>query len=119
MLASYIVPNDGNNNSTAWIDSTGNIVVQAQPLARCTSGSSATAFVKFSDESITGAGIAGAHGGSNLSALGGTIRYGEWTYAKNNNLTYFRHALKMNMMAKKWYSIIIVIFRLQYPLRKV
>jgi len=103
MPSSYVIPNDGNNNSTAWIDSTGNTVIQAQPTARCSVGGSATAFVRFADQNIYGAGENGAHGGSNLSALGGTIRYGEWTYAKQNNIPYFRHALKMNMMAKKWY----------------
>lgn len=103
MPASALIANDGNNNSTAWIDSAGNTVIQAQPTARCGIGSDATALVRFADENIYGKGENGAHGGSNLSALGGTIRYGEWTYVKNNNLTYFRHALKMNMMAQKWY----------------
>lgn len=103
MPTSYVIPNDGNNNSTAWIDSTGNTVIQAQPTARCSSGGNATALVRFADESIYGKGENGAHGGSNLSALGGTIRYGEWTYAKQNNIAYFRHALKMNLQAQKWY----------------
>lgn len=103
MPSSYVIPNDGNNNSTAWIDSAGNTVIQAQPTARCTSGGYATALVRFADQDIYGKGENGAHGGSNLSALGGTIRYGEWTYVKNNGLTYFRHALKMNMYAAKWY----------------
>jgi hypothetical protein len=103
MPSSYVIPHGPNNNSTAWIDATGSIVLQAQPVARCVAGADATAYSAFGDEDIYGAGRGGAHGGSDLSALGGTIRYGEWTYAKNNNLTYFRHALKVTMMAKKWY----------------
>lgn len=103
MNANYIVPNNGGNNGAAWIDTTGNTIIQAQPIARCSAGSSVTAFVKFSNQSIYGVMENGAHGGSNLSVVGGTIRYGEWTYVKNNNLTYFRHPLKVKFDAKQWF----------------
>lgn len=104
MPNSYVVPHSGENNCTAWIDSTGDIVIQAQPLARCTAGTNGTAYVRFSDINIkTGDGALGAHGGSNLSALGGTIRFGEFSDAIVNSRTYFRHALKCNMHALLWY----------------
>lgn len=103
MPTSYVIPNSGDNNCAAWIDATGSIVIEAQPATRCLPGGDVTAFVKFSNKPITGPGRGGSHGGSDTTALGSTMRYGEWTYIKNNNLTYFRHALKMNLDAKQWY----------------
>jgi hypothetical protein len=101
--STFIVGNDGGNDSAAWIDATGNTVMQAQPYAHCTTGGDYTALVRFSDNSITGIGASGAHGGSNLSALGGTIRYGEITNALNHGLTYLSHALKVNIDAHRFY----------------
>lgn len=102
MPSAYTIPNSGLNNSTAWFNVAQDTVLQAQPVTRCTAGTSATASEKFSDQSVTGAGTSGSHGGSNLSAIGGTIRYGEWTEINNGNTTYFRHALKMVVPAKTW-----------------
>lgn len=102
MPSAYTIPNSGLNNSTAWFNVAQDTILQAQPVARCTAAGDATAFVRFSDQSVTGAGTSGAHGGSNLSAIGGTIRYGEWTEIKNGYATYFRHALKMVVPHKTW-----------------
>jgi hypothetical protein len=52
-------------------------VKQTQPFARCTAGAPATSDYVTADVSIYGDGIAGAHGGSGLSAIGGTLRVGE------------------------------------------
>lgn len=102
MPASYVVPSDGNNNVAAHVD--GDTVTQHQPLARCVAGGDATSLVKFSDVNIkTSSGELGGHGGSGLSGLGGTIRYGELTNAVNNNLAYLSHALKINLEAPFFY----------------
>lgn len=102
MPANYVVSSDGNNNVAAHVD--GDTVVQHQPLARCVAGGNATSLVKFSDVNIkTSSGELGGHGGSGLSGIGGTIRYGELTNAINNNLGYLSHALKINMEAPFFY----------------
>ncbi len=102
MPSNYTVPNDGGNNVAAHVD--GDVVKHHQPLARCTPGANGTSFVTFTDVNIkTSTGENGGHGGSNLSGLGGTIRYGELTNAVANNLSYLSHALKMNWQAKYFY----------------
>ncbi len=54
----------------------GRTLHQSQPLVRCSNGT-ATTHYRFDDGDLYGDGVAGAHGGSGLSALGGTIRLGE------------------------------------------
>lgn len=103
MASSFTLPDNDFNNCAAWIDSTGNTVIQAQPLARCTAGSYGTCKVKFGNENIYSNGRLGSHGGSELSALGGTVRLGELTDAYTNNRSYMRHALKITMSASLWY----------------
>jgi len=102
MPSTYTVPNDGGNNVAAHVD--GDTVLHHQPLARCTAGADGTSFVTFATVNIkTSSGENGGHGGSNLSGLGGTIRYGELTNCVANNLAYLSHALKMNWQAKYFY----------------
>lgn len=103
MDSSYIVPNDGNNDCAAWVTADSANIDQAQPLCHSTVGGDFTALVKFSRVSITGSGESGSHGGSNLSSLGGTIRYGEITNAVSNSLTYLSHALKCVIDAHRFY----------------
>ena len=50
---------------------------------------------------ILGGGALGAHGGSGLSALGGSLRLGE--LAKRNEHVPIRHALKLELWAHAWY----------------
>eukprot|EP00729_Bicosta_minor_P021332 gene21332-28234_t len=57
-------------------------LVQFQPLYRCSPGSPVLSLsyflrAKWSNVSILGGGANGAHGGSHLSSIGGTIRKGE------------------------------------------
>lgn len=99
----YIVPDTGGNDCAAWVTSDSANVDQAQPLCHSTAGGDFTAQVKFSRVSITGTGESGSHGGSNLSALGGTIRYGEVSNAVAHGLTYLSHALKCNIDAHRFY----------------
>ena len=52
-------------------------IKQTQPFSRCMAGGAATSRYDSADVDITGDGITGAHGGSGLSAIGGTLRVGE------------------------------------------
>jgi len=65
-----------NDNAAAVLRPDGRTLHQSQPLVRCSSGT-ATTHYRFDDTDLYGDGIAGAHGGSGLSALGGTIHLGE------------------------------------------
>ncbi len=93
----YVVPNSGGNNSAAFLLPDGRTIKQNQPFTRCTAGEPATAWFTFADEDIYGAGIGGAHAGSGLSAVGGTIRLGEFTSGR------IHHAMKANLWAKEYY----------------
>jgi hypothetical protein len=98
MPSNYIVPNTNRNSSATFLMADGRTIVQTQPLARCTAGGSATSMAKFTNVDLYGTGITGAHGGSGLSAIGGSIRLGE---LRPGTTTGPRHALKVNVYAKE------------------
>ncbi len=87
----YIAPTARTNDSAAFLMPDRRTVVQTQPVARCSAGSHATSWTAFPTVDLYGDGIAGAHGGSGLSALGGTLRVGEMRPGAQGP----RHALKM------------------------
>lgn len=93
----YIVPSGPENSSAVLLAADGRTVLQAQPFARCQPGGPATSLVKFEPVDLYGPGISGAHGGSGLSALGGSIRLGELRPGQQGP----RHALKVNVYAKE------------------
>ena len=95
--ASYVLPNSGDNNSAAFLLSDTTTVEQNQPFTRCVPGGSATTLVTFANTDIYGPGPYGAHGGSGLSALGGTIRRGEFESGK------IHHAMKVELWAAQYY----------------
>jgi hypothetical protein len=68
---------DTPNSGLAALLADGRTIRQTQPFARCTAGAPATSDDLFPDVDLYGDGIPGAHGGSGLSAIGGTIRVGE------------------------------------------
>lgn len=72
-------------------------IKQTQPFARCESGNYGTSRYVWSDVNIYGDGIIGAHGGSGMSAIGGTIRLGELVPGGE-----IRHVMKMNIYAAKY-----------------
>jgi hypothetical protein len=92
----YVVPGASPastpNNAAAILLPDGRTVRQPQPLARCSAGGPATALVTYPDVDIYGDGIAGAHGGSGLSSIGGTIRLGEFVPGGG-----IHHAIKINL----------------------
>jgi hypothetical protein len=94
---SYTLPSSGENNSAAFLAADGKTVMQNQPFTRCAAGASATTLVTFPDLDIYGPGIGGAHGGSGLSALGGTIRLGELASGR------IHHVMKVNLWAADYY----------------
>ena len=94
--SNYIIPGasagDTPNNSAAILMPDGRTLKQMQPLTHCTSGGQWTAYDFKADVDIYGDGITGAHGGSGLSSIGGTIRLGEILPG-----SVIRHALKINL----------------------
>lgn len=99
--ASWVIPNSGDNNSAALLAADGRTIKAFQPLTRCTAGSFATALgdTGFPDEDLYGTGISGSHGGSRLSALGGSIRIGELRPGQ----TGMQHAIKINVDAEVYF----------------
>jgi hypothetical protein len=68
---------------------------QTQPFHRCVAGSYATSHYPYEPVDIYGDGLPGAHGGSGLSSLGGTIRLGELVPGGA-----IRHAMKVSVNNK-------------------
>lgn len=69
---------------------------QTQPFSQCVAGS-ATSEYDYGAYDLYGEGIHGAHGGSGLSVLGGTLRAHELTPTSGP----IRHALKVNLYGRK------------------
>jgi hypothetical protein len=94
----YIPHSNGTpNNAAAILGQDGRTIYQVQPLHRCEGYDYATALVQYPSEDIYGAGIDGAHGGSGMSSIGGTLRLGE--LMNDERIT---HALKVNLYARKY-----------------
>jgi len=85
------------NMSAAFLLPDNRTLKQNQPFHRCGAGGTATTQVLFPDVDLYGSGIPGAHGGSGLSAIGGTVRVGELLPGST-----IRHALKCNLYAAKY-----------------
>src|SRR6267378_3116948 len=62
--------------ATAILAADGHTIIQTQPFAKCP-GVAPTSHYVFGNEDLYGTGVTGSHGGSGLSALGGTVRLGE------------------------------------------
>ena len=86
---------DTPNASAAILAADGRTLKQTQPFSRCTAGGPATSHYDSADVDIAGDGITGAHGGSGLSAIGGTLRLGELRPGGPP----VRHALKVELDA--------------------
>jgi len=95
----FIVPSDGNNYGISILMPDKQTIKQTQPVCHCEVSSKLTTYSNSPDVNLFGDGIRGAHGGSGLSAIGGTIRLGEFIPDKNGDVTPVRHALKSNLWA--------------------
>jgi len=103
MPAAFVVgdtpTSDTPNSGLAALLADGRTIKQTQPFARCTAGAPGTSDDLFPDVDLYGPGIPGAHGGSGLSAIGGTLRVGELRPGG----PHVRHALKMELYAAQNY----------------
>lgn len=84
------------NSGLAVLMPDGRTIKQTQPFARCEPQHGASRYV-FADEDLYGEGYYGAHGGSGLSCIGGTLRVGELVPGAGP----IRHALKVNLYAAR------------------
>lgn len=99
MPANFINPHDNTNEGAVFLMPDKRTLVQVQPLARCTAGGPATSIVRYPSVDLYGEGATGAHGGSGLSVLGGTIRLGEL----RPNSGAPRHALKVDINGREMF----------------
>ena len=83
------------NHSAAILMPDWETFYQTQPFDKCEEGSVAYSMYKYPSVSMFSDGTEGAHGGSGLSSIGGTVRLGEVVPGGE-----IRHALKMNLYAK-------------------
>jgi len=90
----FVVPSDGHNDALAVLMPDGQTVLQGQPFARCAAGGVGTVLAPTPADNLYGNGILGAHGGSGLSSLGGTIRLNQLVPGAE-----IRHVLKVNVDA--------------------
>lgn len=96
----FIVINNRYNNGAAIMEPDGRTISQSQPWTRCTYAAPATALVTFPPVDLYGDGISGSHGGSYMSALGGTIRVGELRPGGQPP----RHALKLDVDTREAFA---------------
>lgn len=96
--ADYVLGSSGGtpNNSAAILAEDGRTFLQNQPFVRCEAGGSASSWYTFPNEDLYGLGMYGAHGGSGLSSIGGTIRLGELVPGGN-----IPHVMKVNLFADR------------------
>jgi hypothetical protein len=98
----FIVPHEQGtpNMAAAVLLPDGVTIHQSQPFHRCQAGGySVSHYIYPEDNILTGDGIRGAHGGSGMSSLGGTIRLGELVPGG-----VIRHALKIGIYAHQYLS---------------
>lgn len=95
----YVLPSDNGNDSAAFLLADGHTVIQSQPFTRCTAGQAGTSLHASPAVDLYGDGRTGAHGGSKLSALGGSIRVGELRPGQQG----MHHAVKINLFKQMDY----------------
>ncbi|MES2126785.1 MAG: hypothetical protein V4463_05895 [Pseudomonadota bacterium] len=94
--ADFLVPNTRNNNSAVFLATDGRTLIHTQPLTRCIAGAGGTSWATYATVDLYSDGRSGSHGGSRLSAIGGTIRIGELRPGGQPP----RHALKVDVDAR-------------------
>lgn len=99
MPLDFVVPHGNGNNSAVFLAADRRTLLQNQPFTRCQANKGATALVKFKPVDLYGEGRHGSHGGSGLSALGGSLRIGELRPGGAAP----RHALKADIYGKAYF----------------
>jgi hypothetical protein len=93
----------GSNNAAALLQPDNHTIINTQPLYRCYPGSPVLSIhmtsIAAKDDIVFGNGSWGAHGGSGLSSIGGTIRLGELL----PETPPIQHALKLQLLASTYY----------------
>ena len=104
--SSYTVDCTPNNNAAAVLKPDGRTLLQTQPLYRPSPGSPVISWYHSGvpqtypwSVDILSDGALGAHGGSGLSSIGGTLRIGELLPGADP----IRHALKLELWSKPYY----------------
>lgn len=99
--ANLTVTEFGNNNAAALLQPDNRTLVLTQPLYVCGPGAPVLSILDKSHGTtdIRGPGTWGGHGGSSLSAIGGTIRLGELLPGSGP----IQHALKLELNAVTYY----------------
>lgn len=96
----FVQANNTLNNCFAGFLSDSRTIVQCQPWTRCTVGGSATALPStFRADDLYGTGYYGCHGGSGLSAIGGSLRLGE---LRPGDTEGPHHVLKLNIYCRQF-----------------
>lgn len=98
--ANYTNPSSNHNMASGILMPDGRTIVNVQPLTRCNQGDVATSIVRWPDSDIYGDGIDGAHGGSGMSSVGGTLRVGELRPGSQGP----KHALKLTVFMGEGYK---------------
>ncbi len=96
----FLVPYTGENTAdpVAVMEPDHRTLAQGRPFHRCAGNDYATSkYWSTTEVDLYGSGIQGAHAGSGLSAIGGTIRLGEFTKG------IIPHALKIVMSGATYY----------------
>ena len=94
--ANYVVPNSGNNNSTALLMPDGATVEENQPFTRCAKGGLGTTLVTFPDKSIYGPGPYRSRRQWPVGARWGDP-FGEFKSGA------IHHVMKIELWAKQYY----------------
>jgi hypothetical protein len=91
------------NNAAALLQPDNHTIINTQPLYRCNPGSPVLSLlnkgVAGKDDIVFGNGTWGAHGGSGLSSIGGSIRLRELL----PDTPPIQHALKLQLLASAYY----------------
>ena len=108
--SSTILTYYGHNNAAAILQPDNITLFQMQPIYHCNNSGpifaldyafTGPSYGVAQNVSILGNGRFGAHGGSYLSSIGGTIRKGELT--DNNNIDSIKHVLKIELWGQQYY----------------
>lgn len=97
-IADNLLITRGGNACSNFLMPDGKTVIQIDITSRPTVSSNVYGYM-WPDQSLYGEGRLGAHGGSGLSTIGGSIRKGEFA---GSDVYSIRHAIKLNIWSEKY-----------------